>query len=112
MTYTYILKNRVLATTPLAPMWSDTQMLTHSIVHICPDCGEAWGRVIVPGTEWLPMRTACDRHKGWYPDLFYSGSFIPPWQRSLQHLPEPVLAYEFMRLYDGAFYGVATLHLP
>lgn len=87
----YFLGPRLLAATPALPLWSDTEVCRHSQLFVCPQCGEAWGRIAIDGGEWLPVRRGCPRHP-WIEDV--GGTFLAPWQTRLDALPKEVLLHE------------------
>ena len=93
MTATYFLGSQLLATGQA--WWSGTERMSHSTVYLCPGCGEPWGRVFLPGVEWVPVRLGCPRHPWPRPDL-PGGSFLPPWQSNPSLLPPALLAREFL----------------
>ena len=87
----YFLGQRLLDSSPSLPFWDDTTLMQSSQVLVCPTCGEAWGRIMVEGREWLPVRAGCIKHP-WLEDI--GGTFIPPWRQHFRELPRGVLAYE------------------
>ena len=97
MPASYFLGTRLLAANAPASWWDDTQLDHVSLVFICPTCGDAWGRILNQGCEWLPMRRGCAKHP-WLDEV--GGSFIAPWRRGCpRELPPEVLRYElFIRL--------------
>lgn len=92
MSASYFLGNRLLGTSPRHPYWDDTMFASASLAFLCPTCGDTWGRVMVPGLEWLPIRRGCRQHP-WCEEV--GGSFIPPWRQGCPvELPPEVLRYE------------------
>ena len=87
----YFLGQRLLGSTSVLPFWDDTTLMQSSQVLVCPTCGDAWGRIVVEGREWLPSRSGCPKHP-WLEDI--GGTFIPPWRRHFRELPPEVLRYE------------------
>lgn len=104
MKATYFLGSQSLGSTSL-PRWSTTQLLTQSLLYVCPTCGETWGRVWIEGTDWLPIRSGCPKHP-WMRRP--GGSFIHPWDFPIESLPHPVLRREFLTLYQETFPHVPT----
>jgi len=88
--YLYFLGNKLLGSSSYPPLWRDHEVSSHSLAFLCPECGTVWGRIIMPGGEWLPLRTYCEAH----PKADMAGSFLLSWVRSLDHLPTEVLVYE------------------
>lgn len=86
----YFLGARLLGSGKTA-WWSDTSIETMSQVFICPTCGEAWGRVVIPDADWTPVRRGCRQHP---PINDAGGSFIAPWRHAFAELPIEVLRYE------------------
>lgn len=92
MSASYFLEARLLATTHLPPRWDDSTFADVSQVFICPTCGAAWGRVMIPGARWHAVTRGCAQH----PFLSDAGgSFIAPWRHGCPaELPPEVLHYE------------------
>lgn len=100
----YFLGNRLLATDPRQPWWSDTQQETHNLLYVCPTCGEVWGRVIVASeAEWAPIRAGCLLHP--WTEIGIGGSFIHPWLHTLSHFPPELLVHEFNLRYERIFHA-------
>ena len=94
MPASYFLGNRLLASGAPASWWDDTQLDNCSLAFICPTCGDAWGRIMNEGKEWLPMRRGCPKHP-WLDEV--GGSFIASWRRGCpRELPPEVLRYELL----------------
>ena len=91
MPVSYFLGPRLLATTSAQPFWDDTSLVQSSQVFICPTCGEAWGRIMIDGREWLPVRRGCSKHP--YIEEI-GGTFLAPWRQRFDELPKAVLEYE------------------
>ena len=88
----YFLGQSLLGSTDAIPMWDDLTLMQSSQVFVCPTCGEAWGRIMIEGREWYPVRAGCVKHPWLDPT---GGTFIPPWRRHFRELPPEVVAYEF-----------------
>ena len=95
MPASYFLGTRLLGVGP-SLLWSDNEPCRHSLLFVCPTCGDVWGRIYQPEAEWLPLRRGCQSH----PFLSeIGGSFIAPWRLGCPaELPEPVLSYELQLL--------------
>lgn len=76
----------------------------HSIVYVCPQCGDAWGRIIfdTPGSRWLPIRRQCPKHG---PPL------ILPYNDPYTHSSAPisVWAHEFLAAFAAAEHNIDPL---
>lgn len=94
----YFLGQRLLATSQQSPAWSDTDPTSPSLAYICPTCGDLWGRVQVPGQEWLPVKTPCKLHSRDHDNP--GSSFIFPWKKGVADLPPEVLNYEILLRLD------------
>lgn len=104
MTFTYLFRNRPLGSTNKLPMWADDTFEVANRALFCPACGEVWGRVFSPGVkQWAPLSVPCSAPHTLWGNPQDAGSFIFSWQRSVAHLPDEVLSYEFLRLYEQAF---------
>ena len=83
----YFLGSRLLGKTLHNPWWSDTELAEWNEALCCPECGEIWGRVLIPGRHnWHFTVRPCPKHG--------EGTFIAPWRRTFQELPPEVLEYE------------------
>ena len=91
MPVSYFLGPRLLATTTSQPFWDDTSLVQSSQVFICPTCGEAWGRIMIDGREWLPVRRGRSKHP--YIEEI-GGTFLATWRQRFDELPKAVLEYE------------------
>ncbi|MDO8340818.1 MAG: hypothetical protein Q7T59_02510 [Candidatus Woesebacteria bacterium] len=68
-------------------MWADMIVQETNVGLMCPDCGEAWGRVVnTHAVRWTFQMRACSKHGG--------GSFIAAWTNQFDELPSEVLQYE------------------
>ncbi len=92
----YFLGSRLLATTSIPPMWDDATIDHASTAYICPTCGEVWARVMIEGSEWHPIKAACQKHHF----LRSGGYFLAPWRKTCWELPQEVLMYELQLLLD------------
>lgn len=92
----YFLKQQLLAIGNERPGWDSP--LPHdgradrSQAFFCPQCGEVWGRIFLPGARWTFHCSGCPAHPIWPQDV--GGSFISPCQTNLSGLPEAVLQRE------------------
>jgi hypothetical protein len=92
MSASYFLGTQLLATTSQHPRWTDADFADFSQVFICPTCGAAWGRVMIPNARWAPVTRGCPAHP-FLADI--GGSFIAPWRSGCPaELPPEVLHYE------------------
>lgn len=91
MPVSYFLGPRLLATTSAQPFWDDTSLVQSSQVFVCPTCGEAWGRIMIDGRQWLPVRRGCAKHP--YIEEI-GGTFLAPWRQRFDEYPKAVLEYE------------------
>lgn len=87
----YFLGNRLLGSSPRTPWWDSASLAEASVLFVCPVCGDAWGRVVIEGKEWVPLRRGCAKHP-WNGSP--GGTFIPSWLHRYDHLPDQVLRYE------------------
>jgi hypothetical protein len=93
----YRLRGEDFAQSNAVPKWDDSTPYFGSIAYICPTCGEVWGSVVTDWGEWLPLKSGCERHPYLHP---VGGSFILPWRRTFEDLPEAVLRREFDLHYE------------
>lgn len=106
----FYLHNRFLGSSRRHYQWTDTpgHYATVSLVLLCPTCGDAWGRILIPNTEWFARQAPCANHPP-YPE-FVGGSFIPSWRRTYDDLPREVLIREFLLHLTHS--GVPTCIVP
>ena len=92
MPASYFLGNRLLGTSIAKPAWTDSEGSDHSLLMMCPVCGEVWGRVHYDfGIGWHAVTRNCIKHQTIGDE---AGSFIHPWRKTFRELPPEVLAYE------------------
>jgi hypothetical protein len=106
-TAVYFLANRSVGTSQIL-----SHIYPHSVVYVCPTCGEAWGRIFISGGEsqyWEMEPTPCEKHQpsgvqdwGRVPGSLIVGTEISKrdmrvtaWGRAIEHLPEGLLKREF-----------------
>lgn len=91
------LNNRLLGELPLPP--------GHSLLLVCPQCGEGWARLVRGGldtpTPWSVNLRGCPKHLEAYPG-FHPGSLVyshtwpgMPHELILAHASPAVLKHEF-----------------
>jgi hypothetical protein len=89
----YFIGKQLLATTSKLPWWGDCGK-PPSLLLVCPECGEVWGRVIVEGQKWLPITRPCGKHPTRGAADKIGGSFIANWKADFEELPPEVPRYE------------------
>lgn len=99
----FFLNNRLLGTSKRPYQWTDLpgHYSDRSIALLCPTCGELWGRIAVPGGNWLAQQAYCHLHPP-FPE-YVGGSFIPSWRQTYRDHPHEVLIYEFLLHYTYHF---------
>lgn len=95
-TATVWIEGRVYGQATLEPQFVRGDLLTpDSAVFVCPQCGEAWARITVPGRRFFPWSKSCELHPPLYRDEF-PGSLWLSWDPALcRALPREVLLREF-----------------
>lgn len=63
--------------------------------YFCPDCGEVWARVSIPGRPFAVFARLCERHcRGWLSNV--GGSLWLDWHRDFnESIPMTLLMREF-----------------
>jgi hypothetical protein len=115
-TAVFFLHNRSVGTSQIL-----AHIAPHSVVYVCPTCGEAWGRIFISGGEsqyWEMEPTPCEKHRpqgvqdwGRVPGSFLVGTDIEKrnmrvtaWGRAIEHLPQELYKREFelnINWYEG-----------
>jgi len=93
MTAHYFLGSRLLGSTEALQTW-DGACTASSMAYFCHNCGDVWGRVVIPNKRWMAVSAACPKCPTWNARL--PGSFMFSWHHTqLNEFPPQVVQREF-----------------
>ncbi|MBW8034111.1 MAG: hypothetical protein FVQ79_00135 [Planctomycetes bacterium] len=77
-------------------------------IYVCPICGEAWGKILIEGCQFMPVRRACPDHGAAY---LMKYSDLIDYDEGRLEIPTAVLAHEItmMSRWSESDYDIALI---